>query len=299
MASDFGLREEIILKIQSFLTDIEKRYQISVPWVCGTVVHSIEEISRSRKMAYEFVRYTYFIRDQSLLNNMDFLVRCRKSREHLPEGILENLIIALNQMDSEILFRILSEIQEKIENHEFNIHYVERISGYLRSHFTKRIEDMTNDTNLADAVNNFLSSAETFDKFLRIFQIEFEELKTNFDNGEFSKEQTNRSQMIERAKKYIAANIDKNISILSVSEYIGISPQYFSKIFKDETGENFVDFVISLRLKKAEEMLRRNPSVSVEEAAEAAGYNNTSYFIKKFKQVYGITPNVYKNQLKN
>jgi len=65
-------------------------------------------------------------------------------------------------------------------------------------------------------------------------------------------------------------------------------------MFKDETGEHFVEFVIEHRMRKARELLETT-SLSIEHVSHTVGYNTTTYFIKRFRERYGMTPKHFRS----
>ncbi|MNP56205.1 HTH-type transcriptional regulator YesS [compost metagenome] len=71
---------------------------------------------------------------------------------------------------------------------------------------------------------------------------------------------------------------------------------YFSRLFKQETGENYSDFVIGIRIQKAMDYLK-DPCYKVYEIGHLVGYKNTKYFHKLFKRQTGLTPSEYRDQL--
>lgn len=80
---------------------------------------------------------------------------------------------------------------------------------------------------------------------------------------------------------YIAGKVNKSVA-------------YISKIFKDEFGTNFSEYIISKRLEKSREYLMDN-SLKIYEIAEKIGYVDVSNYIKLFKKRYGISPGDYRN----
>lgn len=72
------------------------------------------------------------------------------------------------------------------------------------------------------------------------------------------------------------------------------SAAYVSKLFKDEFGCNFSEYVTRKRLEKSKELLD-DPTKKVYEIAQELGYADVSNFIKVFKKVYGISPGDYRN----
>ena len=99
--------------------------------------------------------------------------------------------------------------------------------------------------------------------------------------------------IIEKAKSYIRDNYKKDISLDEVSREVDISPYYFSKIFKEETGENFIEYLTRIRIEKAKELLM-DANVSVKEAGIQSGYSDPNYFSRIFKKQMDMTPSEYK-----
>ncbi|MDU2064291.1 MAG: DNA-binding response regulator [Sporomusaceae bacterium] len=99
---------------------------------------------------------------------------------------------------------------------------------------------------------------------------------------------------IEQACQYIIKNYSKNISLEEVSQVVHLSPSYFCRLFKQERGYNFVDFLTKVRIETAKKMLRNSNDTTVR-IATAIGYKDASYFIRIFKQTVEMTPNQYRN----
>src|SRR5690606_25636500 len=70
-----------------------------------------------------------------------------------------------------------------------------------------------------------------------------------------TKREEQTSGLICKAKAYIEENFNKDISLDDVSRSVDISPYYFSKLFKEETGENFIEYLTNIRIEKAKELL--------------------------------------------
>ncbi|MDD6328635.1 MAG: response regulator [Lachnospiraceae bacterium] len=99
--------------------------------------------------------------------------------------------------------------------------------------------------------------------------------------------------MIENALEYIRENYNKDISLVDVARKVDISPYYFSKVFKDETGHNFIEYLTNLRIEKAKELLLLS-ELSMKEIGVMVGYADPNYFSRSFKKHVGVTPTEYK-----
>jgi two-component system response regulator YesN len=104
------------------------------------------------------------------------------------------------------------------------------------------------------------------------------------------------SSSVERAKAYIAERYNKDISLDEVSKEVDISPYYFSKLFKEETGENFIEYLTALRLNRAKQLIAGS-DMSMKEICTEVGYADPNYFSRIFKKNVGVTPTEYKDRV--
>lgn len=103
------------------------------------------------------------------------------------------------------------------------------------------------------------------------------------------------SYMVRLAMSYLESNYSKDVSLTEVADVIGVSANYFSKIFKKEVGTNFVDWFNQLRVEKAKDILKKN-TYKVYEVAEMVGYSEYKYFITMFKKYTGETPKQFREK---
>ncbi|MBS1663717.1 MAG: response regulator [Bacteroidetes bacterium] len=102
-------------------------------------------------------------------------------------------------------------------------------------------------------------------------------------------------ELLNRAIAIIEENIGNpefDVNLFAEKMLMGRS-SLFSKI-KGITGQTPKDFVATIRMKKSLVILKENPEISVAEVAGMVGFNDTSYFIKLFKQHFGVTPKQYR-----
>lgn len=102
--------------------------------------------------------------------------------------------------------------------------------------------------------------------------------------------------LIKKAYEYIEDNFKREISLNEISEELNLSSYYFSKLFKDETGEGFVEYLTRKRVEKAKEMLK-DPDKSIKETGCECGYSDPNYFSRIFKKATGMTPTEYKERV--
>lgn len=113
----------------------------------------------------------------------------------------------------------------------------------------------------------------------------------------YGEDKVQYSVPVQRSIDYLQENYQETLTLPVVSAYIGFSPDYFSRIFKEETGINFSTYLTKFRLKEALKLLRTT-NMKVYEVSIAVGYSNMSYFSTVFKKEYGINPFDFKNSSK-
>ena len=105
--------------------------------------------------------------------------------------------------------------------------------------------------------------------------------------------QQQESDILRRSLDYIARNYHNRISLDDVSAYVGYSPKYFSRYFKDQTGITFVNYLNRLRIQAAKELLA-DPNIVIKDVAARVGFENINTFFRVFKQFEGVTPGQYR-----
>lgn len=102
------------------------------------------------------------------------------------------------------------------------------------------------------------------------------------------------SSLLKDARNYIEQNYDnEDISLNTVAASVNLSPNHFSTIFSQETGHTFIEFLTSVRMEKAKELLRGS-SMKTAEIAYAVGYKDPHYFSYLFKKTQECTPREFR-----
>lgn len=103
--------------------------------------------------------------------------------------------------------------------------------------------------------------------------------------------------LIREAKDYIAENYQNSeFSLNMIAGHIGISPSYFSSIFKQSTGQSFVEYLTKTRIDRACELLKCT-NLRTSEIGEKVGYNDPHYFSTAFKKIMGQSPKEFRNNI--
>ena len=101
---------------------------------------------------------------------------------------------------------------------------------------------------------------------------------------------------VERARNYIAENLAEPVTVRDVADHVGLSPEYFTKLFKQETGMNIKEYILQTKVEAAKEMIAHS-DLSVSMVAMELGWSNFSHFTQVFKKYENMTPTEYKSSL--
>lgn len=102
---------------------------------------------------------------------------------------------------------------------------------------------------------------------------------------------------VEKVIQYVKSKIPGEVTLAETANYVHLNPSYLSKLFKDKTDQNFVDFVIDMRMNEAKKLLERT-SLRVNEIADRLGYSDITYFSNLFKRRTGVTPSEYRKRVR-
>ncbi|MFC7681110.1 response regulator [Paenibacillus sp. GCM10028914] len=108
-----------------------------------------------------------------------------------------------------------------------------------------------------------------------------------------NKKHSKNGRLIEEIMEDVRGRLHENITLRDIANRFSFSPNYLGVIFKEETGLNFSDYVIAMRMEKARDLLIHT-KLKIYEIASQTGYQYLPYFSRQFKDTYGMTPLEYR-----
>lgn len=128
---------------------------------------------------------------------------------------------------------------------------------------------------------------ETIEELLGVYQLYLDMLKQIYDNKRLI------SREVVEAAKYIQKNYETNPTLQQVADYVGLSPNYLSSLFKKELEQSFIEFMINIKIQKARNLLV-DSNLKLYEIAEKVGFSDEAYFSRTFKKYTGRNPNSFR-----
>lgn len=111
--------------------------------------------------------------------------------------------------------------------------------------------------------------------------------RTDFDD-------VHKNYVVDQMIAYLNEHYMEKISLDQIAKNMYLSTFYISKIFKAETGNTPINYLIEKRMEKAKELLESNEKVPIQTIASAVGYDDVYHFSKSFKKSFGTPPSTYR-----
>lgn len=185
------------------------------------------------------------------------------------------------------LFQITSRMGSKLTVHNLAIFIIMKLNEYLGALDENLFKLLGMELKNLDILLQF----ETIDDIhswlgRRVFEIsEMLHLKKHTKNG----------KLVQDIITSVRDRLHENITLRDVALRFSFSPNYLGQLFREETGHNFSDYMITLRMERAQELLR-NSKLKIYEVANEAGYRYLPYFSRQFKETTGMTPLEYRRK---
>lgn len=100
---------------------------------------------------------------------------------------------------------------------------------------------------------------------------------------------------VHSVQTYINDHLDEALSLEDLGRIVHLHPAYLSKLYKQQTGENLSSYIMLKRLERASGLLTAS-HLHVGDISRMVGYKKPQYFIKLFKEHYGVTPQQYRKR---
>ena len=102
-------------------------------------------------------------------------------------------------------------------------------------------------------------------------------------------------EKLKRSLAYMEENYADNITVEKAASISNYSESYFSKLFKQLTGDSFVQYLKNYRLETAADRIR-SEDTKISEIAMACGFANLSYFTRSFYEKFRVTPSDFRKR---
>lgn len=274
---------------------VEDHFRRTVTIGIGTVVQDLSDIQRSYLDALEVLQYKMIMGSNTIISIDD--IRGSSGREFF------RMMSATDSMLDSIRLADREKVKAQTEKwfHSMGESKISRdMINPLVLQFIMRVLKVLDDIGISmdepalaipffDTVAHFESVQET-SRFMTEFLGDCMDLILQKRNN------LERNLAIDEMIAFIHGNYWRSdLSLNVLAGEFKLSMYYLSRIFKEKTGENFIDFITALRIEKAKALLRQR-DVKIRDVAEAVGYSSANSFVRIFKKSTGLTPTEFREK---
>jgi two-component system response regulator YesN len=209
----------------------------------------------------------------------------------------------------ELLFRIEAGMTQKVNEMVDNLftylelipdctladvkYYCFQLSDQIKvmmSYYLNRAKVFTASTSMQNVFNNMFNLQEIKEYYLHLF--------INITEMLQEKSIYATDDVVKKMQIYVQRNYKNNITIDYISSLFYLNRSYCSHLFREKTGEKFVDFLNAVRIKEAKQLLS-NTDKKMYQIAKSVGYDNAKYFFRVFNKLEKKTPEQYRKEHRN
>jgi two-component system response regulator YesN len=261
----------------------------------GAEIDNINELHFSYETAKEYISYKPIFGTNQIIGHWNLVTKTPGDVfQHLQttRDMAELFRLGEEQWKTEYT-RLFQSLKEKLLSKSDLKHLMDYMIFHFQKEMTKLVEEIESywKTETLPHLEEAVQKADTLDELsekMKAALCQLEEQMAEVRN------QRKNSVLVSQVMAYIKTNFQNpDLSLNGVSDEFKMSSRYLSRIFKEELGENFIDFIVKLRMSHAMHLLLES-DLSIQEISEQVGYIHAMSFIRTFKKINGSTPGVYR-----
>lgn len=255
----------------------------------GSVVTGTAEVSRSYLESSTALDYRYVKGNGQVIEYKEIHFG-ENGKLTYPQKYFEKMKNAIHANNEASIKQCIDEIIEIIDENNYPLSIARGICFNLINIVTNTSADASAGKPVLQPNLFALSEVDTIRDLVSILKHWRMELQTITADPK----SRNETVTIAKVKEYLTEHcFECNFSIYETAEFFGMALPKFSQYFKDQTTQNLMDYTIELRMNEAARLLLES-TLDIKDIGLAVGYYNTSSFIRRFKQIQGITPGDYR-----
>lgn len=295
-----GNKEEICAEVKDFCHDLviaAKRFlNISIKIGISLPFTGCFSIRNGYLQACDALQYAFYDEERHVyLYDQSFLIHTRA--EILKKADLEDIHHIIEAGNIDRINEKISEMFSSLEEARMSIELTTEVFLEILHSFKIAMKNYQIDIGDLDKGDSPLYQQVLAMESIDEAKSWFMSLAANLCSCISKVRQKKHREEISKLLDYIKDHYFEDITLKWAAEYVHMSESHLSRVFKDETGKNFIEYLTDIRMKRAAELLRTTdmPSFLI---AQKVGYDNINYFGRIFKKETGMSPSHYKETFK-
>ncbi|MFC4104261.1 helix-turn-helix domain-containing protein [Paenibacillus xanthanilyticus] len=271
------------------LAEVSAEFSLEVRIAYGLWVPERLDVHRSFAAAQTLIQYGFFYPESPIVKDYVLLNR-EQSQLELPPSVLPKWTEKLHARSLEGVTAATDQLLRDVKEGSYTAEYGRFVLMKLISLYSDFLKNVRFKQSAQFKIDLYKQYQEIYD-IDRFREWLVQSIAACFELME-KRSDERATDSVEAVKAYVHAHLGEDLSLDAVAAHVYLSPKYLSKMFKEETGVGYTDYVTRKRMERALELVRTS-QLTVEQIAGAVGYGTPAYFIKKFKETYGATPKNY------
>ena len=270
--------------------ELETRYEISIPFYIGRIYEDVMDINRS------FLESAAIASDYHMLGNQKVILfeEIGYEEQNIQYPILEQALFiqCLKQANEEAALKALDNMIGEIE--PLKSFVITQCLCFDIINITIKTLDQLKGFELKNVDLKKLITFKSLPEFREKMAGLTIEMCRQFAEFKDSRNNERKSEILDYANCHYG---DSSMGLESVADEFGVSSNYLSRFFKQETGCSFIQYVTMIRMDRARELLV-NSNKQIKEIVAEIGYIDVANFVRKFKGYEGVTPGQYREKMR-
>ncbi|WP_321330056.1 AraC family transcriptional regulator [uncultured Ilyobacter sp.] len=272
-------------KIRALLDDMESKYDMEINGFFSKKEYKIEELYNQYNSFMKFLDYKFQLREKKIISEED--INENSKDYYYPIGVEQRLINNIIDKRIDEVNKIYEDIfYENFEQRKISSVRFEKLKILISNTIRRIQESIPSEKRISEDLFSAIIESESVDI-----------LRTNVDKSIHSlletlpKPKDNTNKVIkDKIDEFIRLNYAKDISLLDFAEYMGVTLQYASNLYKKIKNETFNKSLRKYRIEKSIELYNAHNTLKIKDLSSMVGYTNTMTFINNFKREKGLPP---------
>lgn len=280
-------------KLKAFQENLKAGYGFDVVTGVGNEVADIlQSVGESYRNALAAYTYRFFFEDREIIFYTD--IHLNPTRRVFSRHVEEtDLYEAVKRMDPAGARSMIGKMIERFTPDQY-IHpeQLKEEILFILLNAAKLSQSLLSEDAyflLVSAVKESIHHSRGYTELKEALYQSADEIITAMGSGKSVKYE----KIIQTCKDYINEHYMEDLSLVALTEKYGFNANYFGGLFKSNTNMTFSEYLLSVRMKHAQELLKNN-NLRIYEIAEKTGYRDVKYFIRVFKRTYGMAPDEFR-----
>ena len=282
--------------LEQILNVMNRQIGLTVIAGLGRGYRELKDVPLSYAESQQALHYKMVAGNHGVISILDVQTPDNQDYYHIVR-MIDRIVDALKQSEMDKGLHDLKGIFQEAVNHNLPPDLIRQFSFELVMRATQTMESIGMDTEeTLNEIGNLYERINPCENVRETEQVVEAVLVGFAGKIEKRRSQRGKNEHIGRILQFIQENYrDSGLSLDRLAEEFDLHPTYISKLFKEQMEDNFIDYLIKIRIDAAKELLL-DKTIKINDVSDAVGYMHSRSFTRTFKKYTGLTPTEYREQ---